>query len=113
MATPKTDIEQSVGRILRSKHENPIVVDIIDLHDTFQNQWKTRKRFYKKCNYKIIHNTSGKYVNMENCNEWKVDFDPNASGCAKKQTKKDPKDGGVCMIQLSEEEQTQELISYI
>lgn len=113
MATPKTDIEQSVGRILRSKHENPIVVDIIDLHDTFQNQWKTRKRFYKKCNYKIIHNTSGKYVNMENCNEWKVDFDPNASSCAKKQTKKDPKDGGVCMIQLSEEEQTQELISYI
>jgi superfamily II DNA or RNA helicase len=114
MATPKTDIEQSVGRILRSKHENPIVVDIIDLHDTFQNQWKTRKRFYKKCNYKIIHNTSGKYVNMENCNEWKVDFDPNASnGCAKKQTKKDTKEGGVCMIQLSEEEQTQELISYI
>lgn len=114
MATPKTDIEQSVGRILRSKHENPIVVDIVDLHDTFQNQWKTRKRFYKKCNYKIIYNTSGKYVNMEDCDKWKVDFDPKSSGgCNKKQTKKDPQEGGVCMIQLSEEEQTQELISYV
>jgi superfamily II DNA or RNA helicase len=114
MATPKTDIEQSVGRILRSKHENPIVVDIVDLHDTFQNQWKTRKRFYKKCNYKIIYNTSGKYVNMEDCDKWKVDFDPKlSSGCNKKQTKKDPQEGGICMIQLSEEEQTQELISYV
>ena len=113
MATPKTDIEQSVGRILRSKHENPIVVDIIDLHDTFQNQWKTRKRFYKKCNYKIIHNTSGKYVNMEDCDKWKVDFDPNtSSSCIKKHIKKDPQEGGVCLIQLSEEEQTQDLISY-
>jgi len=44
MATPKTDIEQSVGRILRDKHSNPIVVDIIDNHDLFQNQWRKRKR---------------------------------------------------------------------
>ena len=55
MATPKTDITQSVGRILRMKHDNPIVVDIIDSHDCFQNQWKQRKRYYKKCNYLIKH----------------------------------------------------------
>ena len=30
MATPKTDIEQSVGRILREKHSSPVVVDIVD-----------------------------------------------------------------------------------
>jgi len=54
MATPKTDITQSVGRILRIKHENPIIVDIIDTHQMFQNQWKLRKRFYKKSNYKIV-----------------------------------------------------------
>jgi superfamily II DNA or RNA helicase len=40
MATTKTDIEQSVGRILREKHSSPIVVDIIDSHDLFKNQWK-------------------------------------------------------------------------
>jgi superfamily II DNA or RNA helicase len=47
MATPKTDIEQSVGRILREKHSSPVVVDIIDSHDLFQNQWRKRKTFYK------------------------------------------------------------------
>lgn len=61
MATPKTDIEQSVGRILREKHSNPIVVDIIDNHDLFQNQWRKRKTFYKKENYKIIYTDSQGY----------------------------------------------------
>jgi superfamily II DNA or RNA helicase len=61
MATPKTDIEQSVGRILREKHSSPIVVDIIDSHDLFQNQWRKRKTFYKKENYKIIHTKSSNY----------------------------------------------------
>jgi len=75
MATPKTDITQSVGRILRMKHENPIIVDIIDTHDTFQNQWKLRKRFYKKANYKIVTSTSKKYTNME-ATEWFTAFDP-------------------------------------
>ena len=54
MATPKTDIEQTVGRILREKHSQPVVVDIIDSHQPFQNQWTKRKVFYKKQNYKII-----------------------------------------------------------
>ena len=55
MATPKTDIEQAVGRILREKHGNPIVVDIIDQHTPFKNQWRKRRQFYKKQNYKIIN----------------------------------------------------------
>ena len=53
MATPKTEIEQVVGRILRVKHSSPIVVDIIDSHTIFKNQWKKRKTFYNKNNYKI------------------------------------------------------------
>lgn len=61
MATPKTDIEQSVGRILRDKHSNPIVVDIIDSHETFKNQWRKRKTFYKRENYKVIYTTSPQY----------------------------------------------------
>ena len=64
MATPKTDITQSVGRILRMKHEKPIVVDIVDTHELFQNQWKLRKRFYKKCNYRIRSIDSKKYKGM-------------------------------------------------
>ena len=61
MATPKTDIEQSVGRILRERHGSPVVVDIIDEHDPFKNQWNKRKTFYKKQNYKIIQTTNLDY----------------------------------------------------
>lgn len=53
LATPKTDVNQAVGRILRMKHEKPIVVDIVDQHDIFKRQWASRRRFYKKCNYQI------------------------------------------------------------
>ena len=64
MVTPKTDITQSVGRILRVKHEKPVIVDIIDKHEIFQNQWAQRRRFYKKCNYRIRQIDSKKYTNM-------------------------------------------------
>jgi len=69
MATPKTDIEQSVGRILREKHGNPIVVDIIDEHQPFKNQWKKRKAFYKKQNYKIIQKRSDNKFDNNNDND--------------------------------------------
>ena len=54
MATPKTDIEQAVGRILREKHSSPVVVDIVDPHSLFQNQFKKRKKFYDLNAYKIM-----------------------------------------------------------
>jgi len=54
MTTPKTDIEQTVGRILREKHSQPVVVDIVDSHDVFKKQWMKRMAFYKKQQYKII-----------------------------------------------------------
>jgi superfamily II DNA or RNA helicase len=75
MATPKTDIEQSVGRILREKHSSPIVVDIIDSHDLFQNQWRKRKTFYKKENYKIIYTSSNNYI--ADTSGWTIVFNPN------------------------------------
>jgi superfamily II DNA or RNA helicase len=89
MATPKTDIEQSVGRILREKHSSPIVVDIIDTHDSFKNQWKKRKTFYKKENYKIIYTTSQIYT--PDTNNWNIIFNPKQSVskiCSKKMIKK-------------------------
>ena len=61
MATPKTDIEQSVGRILREKEGKKIIVDIIDDHTPFKNQWNKRRQFYKKQNYKMIQTSNTKY----------------------------------------------------
>jgi superfamily II DNA or RNA helicase len=81
MATPKTDIEQSVGRILREKHSQPIVVDIIDAHEPFQNQWSKRKSFYKRENYKILV-CKGNYD--PDTSKWAVVFDPNKKSCSKK-----------------------------
>ena len=77
MITPMTNIEQSVGRILRQKHAfEPTVVDIIDSHENFQRQWQKRKAFYKKQNYKIIQTDSIKYDNNINSSSWKIIFEP-------------------------------------
>lgn len=89
MATPKTDIEQSVGRILREKHSNPIVVDIIDSHDTFKNQWRKRKTFYKKENYKIIYTTLPKYNPDTTTSGWTLVFNPVSKDCLIKNVNKD------------------------
>lgn len=53
MVTPKTDIEQTVGRILRVKHSSPLIIDVVDVHEPFQNQWKKRLAFYKKQGYTV------------------------------------------------------------
>jgi superfamily II DNA or RNA helicase len=80
MSTPMTKIEQSVGRILRQKHENPpIVVDIIDSHANFQNQWAKRRRFFKSQNYKIIQTTSSAYTT--DVSKWKTIFVPALTKC--------------------------------
>ena len=61
MASPKTDVTQSIGRILRSKDHDPLVIDIIDQHDIFQRQWFKRRTFYKKEKYDLWFSTSIKY----------------------------------------------------
>ena len=79
MVTPKTDIEQSVGRILRSDHEQPVVVDIVDSHDPFIKQWAKRKTFYKKENYKIIKTCSNAYKPIDdegNTPGWELVYEP-------------------------------------
>ena len=54
MATPKTEIEQAVGRILRAKHSYPLVIDVVDEHAPFQAQFGKRKTFYKKQGYHVV-----------------------------------------------------------
>jgi superfamily II DNA or RNA helicase len=116
MVTPKTDITQSVGRILRVKHENPIIVDIVDKHDIFQNQWAQRRRFYKKCNYRIRQIVSSQYTGMsldwDNDQTWKRVFEPKNTDmkveeCSEEedssahQTPIKGSDKGKCMININ------------
>jgi superfamily II DNA or RNA helicase len=74
MCTPKTDIEQSIGRIMRDKNGKKIIVDIVDSHDSFKNQWNKRRKFYKKQNYKIIYCDNTSYTS--NTDKWKINYDP-------------------------------------
>lgn len=76
MATPKTDVCQSVGRILRAKHTTPVVIDMIDAHDLFINQWQKRKAYYKKQNYKIIVTENGLYCSDEKNGCWLTAYNP-------------------------------------
>jgi len=97
LVTPRTDVVQAVGRILRVKHERPLVIDIIDSHDVFQNQWKKRLVFYKKNKYKIIQTTSDNYK----INKWE---ELKYSCKSKKNTseiKELGKHSGKCLIDLS------------
>ena len=87
LATPKTDVTQAVGRILRTKHDDTLVIDIVDQHDIFQRQWLKRKRYYKKCNYTIKEIHSHYYHN---------DFKRWNSFVKKKSTKQLQQ--GKCMI---------------
>jgi superfamily II DNA or RNA helicase len=61
LATPKTDVTQAVGRILRVKHERPLVIDIVDSHPTFINQWKKRRAYYNSQSYTIVETTHATY----------------------------------------------------
>ena len=66
MISPKKEVEQVVGRILRAKTNfTPLIIDITDNFSVYQNQSKYRKRLYKKCKYKIeemyVYNTDKEY----------------------------------------------------
>lgn len=62
MATPKTDVTQAVGRILRTHHKHqPVVYDIVDPHSIFQVQSKKRKTFYKKQGFEFHSNNDDDY----------------------------------------------------
>jgi superfamily II DNA or RNA helicase len=112
MVTPKTDIVQSVGRIFRQKHARPLIVDVVDKHDTFQNQWRKRRTYYKKCGFRIHQSTNLAPT------DYKVVYEPKICGGSrsKKTTttttiredeEEEEEEGahGGCVIQLESEQE--------
>jgi len=103
LATPKTDIVQAVGRILRVKHERPLVIDIIDSHDLFANQWLKRRKYYISNKYKVVHTDSNLYEStLDESKKWTTLYEPGekAGEFKKKMKKKDDMEQmkGVCLI---------------
>ena len=68
LSSPKSDVVQSVGRIMRKKPEDRDrqhqVIDIIDYFSSFAQQWETRKRYYRKQKYQF-----DEYTYDDNSNE--------------------------------------------
>ena len=54
LASPKTDVIQSVGRILRTQHVQPVIYDIVDTHDNFENNLFNANDFIQNKNIKSI-----------------------------------------------------------
>lgn len=97
MASPKTDVCQSVGRILREKHSTPMVIDIVDNHDIFIKQWQKRRQYYMKQKYKIVSTDNNKYETQQ----WDTEYDPtNSKESLKKIKKKEEPLRGKCLITI-------------
>ena len=109
LATPRTDVTQAVGRILRVKHDRPLVVDIVDSHDMFKNQWNKRKNFYNKNKYHIHYTDSKLYSKQIRSttkdNIWNNIYDPTQKETNKASLQKKTIDNsnplkGRCLIKL-------------
>jgi len=106
MATPKVDVTQSVGRILRQKRKESLVVDIVDSHVIFEKHFKKRKTFYRKQKFRIIEATMEQYEK----DEWETIYDPfiskkfskgkktNKNVKPKKSKYDEPLLSGVCLV---------------
>jgi len=54
MTTPRREVEQSVGRIIRKKGQvQPLIIDIVDMLPSLSRQGNHRKKLYKKLKYNI------------------------------------------------------------
>jgi superfamily II DNA or RNA helicase len=60
LASPKSDVEQSVGRIFRQKADvrefHPLIIDIQDNFSMFKNQCNKRVILYRKSNFTLFQN---------------------------------------------------------
>lgn len=94
LIAPKTNVEQSVGRILRKKHQfhKPLIIDFVDDFSVFQNQAKKRLDYYKKKLYKVISkelDISGNIIS-ENIIDYKIENEKNKIKKNKKNKPEEP-----------------------
>ena len=58
MGSPKVDVRQAVGRILRKAGGEKLVIDIVDQHPIFERHWKKRKTWYNKRQFKVLRSNN-------------------------------------------------------
>ena len=88
LGSPKSNIEQAVGRILRQDEKDrkfvPLVIDIVDEFASFSRQALKRAKFYKTNEYRIstfdknMKPIPNKYVKSRAKKQKKLDFLPDS-----------------------------------
>ena len=120
LITPKTDIVQILGRILRAKSANhPVVYDFVDTHSLFQRQWFKRKRYFASQKYTIVGTDSVQYSpdmstwtaisnggkkkkgTKEEDDEEEEDEEDEEDELNKRKGEKGKGKGGVCLIPIA------------
>uniref|UniRef100_A0A6C0JER9 Uncharacterized protein n=1 Tax=viral metagenome TaxID=1070528 RepID=A0A6C0JER9_9ZZZZ len=103
--TPKSSIEQSIGRITRKVHESiPIAYDIVDNMHIFPRQYNKRETVYKKLKYDVY--TLGVHVQEntpESYFEHQIDTGFKKKEFAKKGKKKIVEEVAECLIESDED----------
>ena len=61
MASPKVDVTQAVGRILRKADGEKLIIDIVDQHPIFERHWKKRKTWYNKRQFKVLRTNNNDF----------------------------------------------------
>jgi superfamily II DNA or RNA helicase len=104
LITPKTDVVQTIGRVLRAKHAfaDPVIYDIVDSQEVFQRQWLKRKAYYKKNNYSIIgcdiYNYNKDASTWKNICANKIDTLSSDEQDEDNDVKKDKLSQGICFL---------------
>tara|TARA_Y100000389_G_scaffold84773_2_gene81485 strand:+ start:2002 stop:3501 length:1500 start_codon:yes stop_codon:yes gene_type:complete len=103
MATSKPDVTQAVGRILRKKRKQALVVDIVDMHAVFQRHFSKRKTFYRKQKFLVKETSMYGFRN----DDWKITVKKNQSVSKSNKKKFIDKNNpfhmqGKCLIDLTD-----------
>jgi superfamily II DNA or RNA helicase len=93
LATPKSNVEQSVGRILRQRPEEravfPLILDVLDApHMGCVGQWNKRAKFYRSCGYKIQWLGEGDSGKTESGSDSEPEEEPETKKAKKTKTPK-------------------------
>jgi len=79
LSSPKSNIEQAVGRILRQEASKrtkiPLIIDINDNFSLFARQTQKRIKFYKKNKYEIdYYDQNGTFINSDKQKNKEIEF---------------------------------------
>lgn len=78
LCSPKTEIEQSVGRILRTeahkRQHKPLIIDIVDDFSVFRGQAAKRRKFYRRFGYDVVNEGSDEQQDDPEVSSGALDF---------------------------------------